>query len=124
MRFITEPVQLSVCRLDLGDPIPPWATSGQWWTVTRAASDLSIVCEQGRVPEGIARSGPWRALMVEGPLEHELVGVLAEITTILAAAQVPIFAISTYDTDWVLVPEDRLQTAGSALRGAGHLVEP
>ncbi|MGC2190961.1 MAG: ACT domain-containing protein [Candidatus Dormiibacterota bacterium] len=124
MRFITAGVALAVCRLDLGAPIPPWATSGRWWTVTRADSELSIVCEQSRVPEGIAKSGPWRALMVEGPLEHELVGVLAEITTTLAVAQVPIFAISTYDTDWVLVPEDRLQTAGSALRSAGHLVEP
>ena len=62
--------------------------------------------------------------MVEGPLDHSLVGILASISTALAAAAVPIFALSTYDTDWVLVPEGRLEQARSALLAAGHQLDP
>ncbi|HVB13447.1 MAG TPA: ACT domain-containing protein [Candidatus Dormibacteraeota bacterium] len=76
------------------------------------------------MPKGVVTSGPWRALMVEGPLDHAAVGVLASISATLAAAQISIFAISTYDTDWVLVPEDRLETARAALLGAGHQLQP
>ena len=115
---------MAVCRLEPTSPIPGWATAGSWWSVSRTEAELSIVCEERWVPAGMARSGPWRALMVEGPVDHALVGVLAALAAPLAAAQVPIFAVSTYDTDWVLVPEDRLGPARVALLGAGHGLAP
>lgn len=124
LRLTASSLRLSVCRLEPGEPIPSWGTDGGWWSVSRSAVELSIVCEELRVPEGVVRSGPWRALMVEGPLDHSLVGILASISTTLAAAAVPIFALSTYDTDWVLVPEGRLEQARSALLAAGHQLDP
>lgn len=124
LKFTTSPIQLSVCRLDSRDPIPSWGSGGRVWSVSRSDSELSIVCEASRVPAGVVRSGPWRALIVQGPLDQELVGILASITATLAAAQVPVFAISTYNTDWVLVPEDRLRKALAALRAAGHQLGP
>jgi hypothetical protein len=63
-------------------------------------------------------------LRVEGPLDHELVGVLAAFAEPLASARIPIFAISTHDTDWVLVPDDRLEQAAASLRAAGHYLGP
>jgi hypothetical protein len=111
---------LVVCRLAPGQPIPGWAFAGDWWSVSRSEAELSIVCEERWVPEGVVHSGPWRALGVEGPLDHALIGVLASIADPLARAQIPIFVISTYDTDWVLVPEGRVAQAGAALLAAGH----
>ena len=124
LSFTSDTTKLAVCRLDAEEPIPAWATAGPWWTVSHTQSELSIVCEEGRVPEGVAKTGPWRALQVAGTLDHQLVGILASITATLAASQVPIFAVSTYDTDWVLVPEDRFERACSALVGAGHQFDP
>jgi uncharacterized protein len=115
---------LVVCRLRPGEPIPDRAVAGEWWSVSRSPDELSIICEEGLVPPGVAHGGRWRALRVEGPLDHELVGVLEAIAEPLASAQIPIFAISTHDTDWVLVPEHRLEQAAVALRAAGHYLKP
>lgn len=115
---------LVVCRLPPGEPIPGWAVAGEWWSVSRSPHELSIICEEHLVPAGVAHGGRWRAFRVEGPLDHELVGVLAAIAEPLGSARIPIFAISTHDTDWVLVPEHRLEQAAAALRGAGHYLRP
>lgn len=116
--------RLLVCRLPPGDPIPGWAVAGEWWSLSRTPDELSIICEERLIPPGVAHGGPWRALRVEGPLDQELVGVLAAIAEPLATAQIPIFAISTHDTDWVLVPEHRLEQAAAALEAAGHHLGP
>ncbi|MGA7086908.1 MAG: ACT domain-containing protein [Candidatus Dormiibacterota bacterium] len=115
---------LVVCRLPPDDPIPGWAVAGEWWSVSRSPDELSIICEEGSVPAGVAHGGRWIALRVEGPLDHDLVGVLATVADPLASAGIPIFAISTHDTDWVLVPEHRLGQAASVLRAAGHYLRP
>lgn len=122
MKFSLVAAQLAVCRLVPDGPIPAWATAGEWWTVTRAGSELSIVCEARLVPPGVVSSGPWRLLAVEGPLSHALVGIMAAISAALAAVDIPIFAISTYDTDLVLVPANLLDQAQTALRAAGHRI--
>jgi uncharacterized protein len=74
------------------------------------------------VPAALPAVGPWRALRVRGPLSFELTGILAALATPLARAGVSIFAVSTYDTDYVLVRAGSLADAISALRSAGHLV--
>jgi uncharacterized protein len=123
LSFIVPSARLAVCRLAPSDPIPAWGTGPGLWSISRSEAELSVVCEMSQVPEGVLHGGPWRALLVMGPLGHELVGVLATIASTLAAAQVPIFAISTHDTDWILVPEERLAAACAALLDAGHQVE-
>ena len=79
-----------------------------------------MVCPQARVPSDVRRQGGWRCLAVRGPLAFEMTGVLASLASPLAAAEVPIFALSTYDTDYLLVPGERLGEALAALAAAGH----
>lgn len=112
---------LAVCRLDPMASVPPWV-AGDLVSVTRTTDELSIVCAADAVPLGTRVEGPFRALAVEGPLDFTLTGVLASLAVPLADADVPIFVVSTYDTDVVLVPSDRLAAARDALDRAGHLV--
>ena len=116
--------ELAVVRLDPGTPAPEWARPGKAGivAVTATAAETSVVCDAASVPAGERSSPGWSALVVAGPLEHSLTGVLASIAVPLADAGIPIFAISTFDTDYVLVPGDRLDAAIAALRGAGHAV--
>lgn len=113
-----------VCRLPASDPVPEWAQgAGQpLLAVTRTGEELSIVCAAGFAPAAVRGSGPWRALRVAGTLDHSLVGVLASLAGPLAEAAVPIFAISTFDTDYLLVPAERLGEALGALSRAGHSI--
>jgi hypothetical protein len=110
----------AVCRLDNIDPLPVWATAGAWWQAMRTADDLSIVCEESAVPEGVRCQGGWRRIELAGPFDFAVTGILASVLSPLAAAGVPIFALSTFDTDWVLLPGEHLEKAKHALSGAGH----
>lgn len=100
--------------------MPPWATGGSWWSVTRTADELSVVCPTDRVPAGVRAEGPWRAFAVAGPLDFALTGVLSALTAPLARAQVPVFTVSTFDTDYLLVRGADAERATAALTAAGH----
>jgi hypothetical protein len=113
------PGRLAVCRLEAGAAPPAWAMGGALWSVTGTADELSVVCGEERVPEGVRREAGWRALKVAGPLDFALTGVLSAIAAPLAAAGVSVFAVATFDTDYVLVREERLAEAVAALRAAG-----
>ncbi len=110
----------AICRLGPDAPIPSWATGGTWLSVTRTADELSIVCEEGRVPPGVTASAGWRCLRLEGPFDLAATGVLASVIDPLAEAGVSVFAMATYDTDYVLVRDEALPAALDALRAAGH----
>ncbi|MBI3543950.1 MAG: ACT domain-containing protein [Deltaproteobacteria bacterium] len=117
---------LAVVRLAPGTPVPGWvlAVGGAFSSVTRTADELSIVCAESAVPLGEARvEGGWRALKVAGPLDFGLTGVLASLASPLAAAGVSIFAVSTFDTDYVLVRGEKLDAARTVLERAGHRFE-
>ncbi|HEX6711554.1 MAG TPA: ACT domain-containing protein [Rubrobacter sp.] len=114
--------RLAVCRLDVGADIPAWATGACFFSVTRAEDELSIVCPESNVPEDINREQGWRALKLEGPFELSMVGILASVAEPLAGAGVSIFAVSTFDTDYVLVGEEQLELADDTLRELGHQV--
>lgn len=96
-----------------------WAT-GSFVSITRTRDELSIVCNERDVPSGVKADRGWRALKIEGPLDLALTGVLASIAVPLAEAQINLFAISTFDTDYVLVKADRVAEAIGVLRNAGH----
>ncbi len=102
--------------------MPPWATDAPFFCVTRTPEELSIVCPEERVPVGIACERGWRAFKLEGPFDFGLVGILAAVAAPLAESNVGIFAIATHDTDYVLVKEEQLDLATSALRERGHEV--
>jgi uncharacterized protein len=112
---------LAVCRLPSQAAIPDWAT-GTFVAITRTPDELSIVCAADAVPDAVRSEGPWRAFVVAGPLDFALTGILAAIAGPLAEAGVPIFAISTFDTDYVLVRAADVNRAIEALRAAGHRV--
>ena len=114
------PESLAVCRLEAAAQIPAWAHTGAFRAVIRTPTELSIVCREDSVPAGIPASRGWRAIAVAGTLDFALTGVLASLASPLAAAGVSIFAVSTYDTDYVLVKKDTLDRAVEALSAAGH----
>jgi uncharacterized protein len=107
----------AICRLPADAEVP-----ARFFSVTRTADELSVVCAEDAAPAGARCEGGWRVLQVAGPLEFSLTGVLAGIAAPLAEAGVSIFAISTFDTDYVLVKEEKLAQAIDALRRAGHLL--
>ena len=117
------PGALAIARLDPGAPAPGWASApAALRAVVRAEAELSVVCADGAVPPGVRAERGFRALAVAGPLDLGLTGVLAALAAPLAEAGVAIFAVSTYDTDHLLVRGERLGDAVGALRAAGHRV--
>jgi uncharacterized protein len=114
-----QPLSLAVCRLAAEEPMPGWATQGAFFSVTRTAEELSVVCADADVPEGVKRDGPWACFKVKGPLDFGLTGILASLTAPLAKDGIPVFALSTYDTDYLLVREDKRDAAAVSLLAAG-----
>ncbi len=116
------PGVLAVCRLPAGAPVPSWFGNQGFASVTRTADETSIVCDASVVPPGVVTESGWRAIKVAGPLDFGLTGVLLSLAQPLADAGVPIFVLSTYDTDYVLVKEAGLREALAALSEAGHRI--
>jgi uncharacterized protein len=114
--------RLGVCRLAASAAVPRWATGG-FVSVTRTAAELSVVCAEEAIPEEVTSERGWRCIAVEGPLSFELTGIVATLTAPLAEAGIPVFVLSTYDTDYLLVREEHLRSACAALAGAGHAVD-
>jgi uncharacterized protein len=112
----------AICRLGPGDALPQWVTQAEFFSVTRTPEELSAVCNVAAVPAGVKAEVSWSMFAVRGPLEFNLTGVLARLAVPLAAAEISIFAISTYDTDYVLVRNADVDRAVRALRAAGHHV--
>ena len=114
------PGQLAVCRLAPDAALPDWAQHGPFFAITRTNEELSLVCSQEAAPPGTQMEGEWRALKVEGPLDFALTGILARLASTLAEANISVFAISTYDTDYLLVRSGDLPEALAALQKAGY----
>jgi hypothetical protein len=116
--FSILPGEYSVVRLGASDPVPDWALAGSFFSVTRTSEELSIVCPSA--PAGAKSEPGWAVLKLRGPFAFDEVGVLEAFLRPLAAAGVSVFAVSTFDTDYILVKADRLNRALTALAGAGH----
>lgn len=115
--LLVETGTLAVGRLPADAPAPEWAQS-----VTRTRDELSVIGPWEGRPAGIVATGPWRCIRVRGPLAHDEVGVLAALASPLAEAGVPLFALSTHDTDRILVGDADLPRAVRALLAAGHVM--
>ena len=114
------PGEFAVCRLPPDSELSAWVRGSGFISVTRTCDELSIVCPESEVPAGVRCERHWRCLRFDGPLEFSLIGVLAGVLSVLAEAMVSVFVVSTYETDYVFVRSDRLETAVSALRAAGY----
>lgn len=118
-----SPERLAIVKLDANASWPCWA-AGAFYSVTRTKTELSIVCAENDVPPQImVAARGWRALELVGPLDLNAVGVLASVLRPLAATGVAVFAVSTYDTDYVLIRREQLDAARQALAAAGFTVE-
>lgn len=120
LTIIVHPEMYAICRLEPDAPVPAWAAAGRFLSITRTASELSIVCEGSAVAEGVRREHHHRLLQVEGVLSFSLSGILFSLARPLAEEGIPIFVVSTYDTDYLLVAVQDLERAGQALERAGH----
>lgn len=123
------PGRYVVCRLEADAPVPDVClealrTPGAGLvSLTRTAAELSIVCPEPMTPPGARVEGPWRAYVVAGTLDFSLVGILVQLTRPLADAGISVFALSTYNSDYVLVAAGRREAAVGAWRAAGLLVQ-
>ena len=111
--------RLAVARLAPDAAVPGWA-AGKFTSITRSEEELSIVCDDRSVPQDVPAERGWRVLKVRGPIPFETTGVAAALVSPLAAAGISVFLISTFDTDYLLVKEDRFEKALAALRASGH----
>ena len=116
------PGRYAVCRLEPGSPIPDWADSGAFSSVTRTPDEVSIIGPELAVPALIRAERGWRVLRVVGTQEFSLVGVLASLVEPLARAGISLFAQATFDTDYLLIKEEKLDLAITTLNEAGHRV--
>ncbi|HEY5479155.1 MAG TPA: ACT domain-containing protein [Gaiellaceae bacterium] len=111
----------AVSRLSPDEALPEWAR-GELLAVIWTPDELSIVSAADSVPESVRSELGWRVLRVAGPLDFSLVGILAALTGALARAEVAVFSLSTFDTDYLLVRERDLERALSALESDGHRI--
>ena len=117
-----------IYRLETGSEIPAWMYGSSFISITRTPEELSVVCQESGIPANISANIPagtqaergWNCLKVEGPLDFGLTGILAGISKALDDNGVSIFAVSTYDTDYILVREKDLECACKALKEAGY----
>jgi hypothetical protein len=119
LRLSILPGTLAVARLASHAELPSWVR-GAFVTISRTSDELSIVCDEGSVPEHVQAERGWGAFKLHGPIPFEVVGIAAALLTPLAEALIPVFLISTFDTDYVLVKRERLDEAAAVLRLAGH----
>ena len=120
-------VEVGMAQLPAHDSVPRWALDEghetPFWSVTRTADELSIICAYEALPGTVTGVGPFAAFSIDGPLDHSLTGVLAGLTAPLADAGISILAQSTFDTDWILVPVAQAGHAIEVWEAAGHSVD-
>ncbi len=113
------PGRYAICRLAAEAPLPAWV-AGPFVTLSRTPEELSVISTLESVPEGVRREGPYVLFRIAGSLVLTLTGIFTSLADPLAAAGVPIFAVSTFDTDYLLIREPDGERASAALIGAGH----
>ena len=123
MKLLRYPETLAVVQLSPGTEVPEWAESSSVFSVTATARETSVVCAARSVPTKVRHQKPFTAFEVEGPLDFALTGVLAGLLAPLAEAGISVFTLSTFDTDWILVPVADADRTAEAWAAHGHDVE-
>jgi hypothetical protein len=120
LRFRRLPGQFAITRLGANSSVPAWALSGEFSSITRTRDELSVVCAAENVVPGTDSQSGWICFKLEGPFPFSQTGILAAFINPLSHNGVPIFAVSTFDTDYVLIQDRFLGVAEDLLRNAGH----
>jgi hypothetical protein len=116
------PEKIAVVQLGPGAEVPDWAESSSLFSITATALETSLVCAARSVPRKAKQAGPFTAFALQGPLDFSMVGVLASLLRPIADAEISVLTISTFDTDWILVPVNDAAQAAQTWRSAGHEV--
>lgn len=117
------PRKYAVCKLHPNGHIPTWALIGDFVSLTRTHTELSVACMQENVPDEIQAERDWRCVQVQGSFDFSLAGVHASIAIPLAEANISILGIATYETDYLLIKDTDLEHALEVLRKAGHIIQ-
>jgi len=112
---------LAVVKLGPEDSVPRWAR-GEFVAITKTATELSIGCAEAGIPDDVEAERGWTGFRLAGPLSFDQIGIIASITAPLEAVEVPVFVVSTYDTDYLLITSDQLESASEALQASGHRI--
>ena len=123
LTFQLQSAEYSLCRLAPEQTIPDWVYGSAFFSISKTSDELSIVCESQFVPGEVKQNGQWRLLKIMAVLDLSLTGITAQFSTALANAGVNICVIATYDTDYLLVKEEKLSAAINALENAGFAVQ-
>jgi len=113
---------LSIHRFSADSKIPDQIHESIFYSITKTDDEISVVCSSSIQLQCETTSTGWLGYKVIGPLDFSLTGILADLSTVLAQAKISIFAISTYDTDYILVKADKLKLASKVLQSAGHTI--
>jgi uncharacterized protein len=120
LKFSIVPGSFAVCRLGAGSPVPAWGLQGTFFSVAGTTDEVSVVCLATQVPKEIRHEADWACLKLLGPFPFAETGVLSSFIQPLSDRAIPIFAISTFDTDYVLVKESWVEEAIRVLQEAGY----
>ena len=110
----------TIHRFPPNHEIPNQVYGSEFYTISKTEDELSIVCSSSIQLNSEKSETGWSCLMVVGPLDFSLTGILAEISAVLAEAEISIFAISTFDTDYILIKTEKLPLAIEALLASGY----
>ncbi len=118
------PDKLAVYRLDKNAGLPQWVNKKHlsFWSITKTTDELSVTFPEALVPPGIEAVKGWKAIKIEGPLDLAKTGILASIINPLAKEKISTFVISTFETDYILIKEDKLDKAVEIL-GKLYLIQ-
>ena len=116
----------AICRCGNDSSIPKWLDRSDFYSLTRTPDELSIICNQEVVEpdEDLIIDKNWQIIKVNGPLDLSLIGIIADISLILKKSKIPVFIISSYDTDYFLVKEEKLDKAVVSLKNNGYKILP
>lgn len=113
----------AVCRLPPDAALPSWASGGELVSVTRTEHELSIVAPDDQVPPNVEANRPWAGYRIAGVLDFSEIGIISEITQVLSKALIPVFVVSTFETDYIFVPWPHASGAAEELSRAGYSIE-
>lgn len=111
----------SVCKLNPNSNIPSWVNTNEFYSITKTEDELSILCVQQNIPNNIECEKNWKVLKINSKLDFSLVGVISQISKLLAENSISIFVISTFDTDYICIKEKDLAKAVEILKQAGNI---
>lgn len=118
-----QPDYIGVFKLPPSTNIPLWVFECSFFSITRTYEELSIFCTDKAIPEDILAERNWACFKIVEELDFTTAGILASLANPLAEANISIFSISTFDSDYILVRRENLSKAIEVLKAVGHTVE-